>query len=470
MPETNNPKHSPAGLVLLAIILVLVGGGAVYWRLHPEVMERFGAKTAATPMAPETILRLHGSNTIGAQLAGALAEAFLKQQGAQTVWSVTGPLADEFSVHGTIPGDPRPKVIEIQAHGSTTAFPDLAAGKCDIGMASRRIKKEEETALAALGDMTSPACEHVLALDGVAVIVNMGNAVTSLSTVQIGKIFTGEITNWQDVGGAAGPIKVFARDDKSGTYDTFKALVLGKQALAASAVRFEDSRELSDRVAGDASAIGFIGLPYVRSSKALAVWEKGSSPLLPNRLTVATEDYLLSRRLFFYTAASPSPLVHRFVEFALGGDGQDVVAQNGFIELSVKAGLAPAAGAGANSEYATATSGAQRLSLDFRFQPGSTQLDNRALADLDRVASFLASPGHSRGGLVLCGFADSLGTAKVNQELSLSRATVVADEFRRRGIVPVSVAGFGAANAVASNETEEGRQKNRRVEVWMRMM
>ena len=106
MPETNNPKHSPAGLVLLAIILVLVGGGAVYWRLHPEVLERFGAKTATPPTTPETILRLHGSNTIGAQLAGALAEAFLKQQGAQTVWSVTGPLADEFSVHGTIPGDP----------------------------------------------------------------------------------------------------------------------------------------------------------------------------------------------------------------------------------------------------------------------------------------------------------------------------------------------------------------------------
>ncbi len=469
MLDENNPKHSPAGLVLVTSVLILIGGGVAYWHLHPEVLEKLWGKTAA-PAEAETILRMHGSNTIGAQLAGALAEAFLKRQGAQTVWSIAGPQADEFSVHATIPGDPRPKIVEIQAHGSATAFPDLAAGKCDVGMASRRIKTEEAAALAKLGDMTSPACEHVLALDGVAVIVNAGNKVTSLSTVQIGNIFTGEITDWQEMGGAPGPVKVLARDDKSGTYDTFKALVLGKRPLVASAVRLEDSRELSDRVAGDADAIGFIGLPYVRSAKVVAVWEKGSSPLLPNRLTVGTEDYLLSRRLFLYTAASPSALVHRFIEFALGGDGQDIVAQNGFVELSVRTESAAASGAGSSSDYASATANSQRLSLNFRFQPGSTELDNRALADLDRVASFLATPGHSRGGLVLCGFADSLGTDQINRDLSLSRATVVADEFRRRGIVPVSVAGFGAANPVASNETEDGRQKNRRVEVWMRMM
>jgi phosphate transport system substrate-binding protein len=71
---------------------------------------------------------------------------------------------------------------------------------------------------------------------------------------------------------------------------------------------------------------------------------------------------------------------------------------------------------------------------------------------------------------VLCGFADSVGTSDTNRALSLNRANVVADEFRRRGIVPVNVSGFGAANPVASNGTEEGRQKNRRVEVWLRTL
>jgi len=209
-------------------------------------------------------------------------------------------------------------------------------------MASRRAKPEEAALLAKLGDMSSPGCEHVVGLDGLAIIVNKRNAVAALSLNQIGKIFTGEIADWKDAGGAPGAIRVLARDDKSGTYDTFKALVLGKRQLVAGAVRLEDSRELSDRISGDANAIGFIGLPYIRSAKAVAVWEPGTAPLVPNRLTVATEDYLLSRRLFFYTAASPNPLVRRFVEFALGSDGQDIVAQIGFVELNVKAESAAA--------------------------------------------------------------------------------------------------------------------------------
>jgi phosphate transport system substrate-binding protein len=161
--------------------------------------------------------------------------------------------------------------------------------------------------------------------------------------------------------------------------------------------------------------------------------------------------------------------VRRFVEFALGSDGQDIVAQNGFVELNVKAESAAAA-VNANPEYTGTIAGAQRLSLNFRFRSGSGELDNRALADLDRLADFLSSPGRRRGGVVLCGFADSVGTSEANQALSLSRANLVADEFRRRGIVPAVVSGFGAAAPVASNETEDGRRKNRRVEVWLRTM
>jgi phosphate transport system substrate-binding protein len=468
MPQTKESKGRSAGPVIsVAAILILMGGGLALWRFDPQLFQKT-AKTPA-PAQPEIILSMHGSNTIGAQLAGALAEAFLKGQGAQAVSTVAGPKADEYRVLGTMPGDPRPKAIEIQAHGSGTAFPDLAAGKCDIGMASRPIKPEEAAALAKLGDMTSPACEHVVGLDGLAIIVNKSNPVSALTTSQVARIFTGEIANWKEVGGAEAPIKVLSRDDKSGTYDTFKALVLGKGKLVESALRLEDSSDLSDRVAGDPNAIGFIGLPYIRSAKAVAISEAGATPLVPNRVTVATEDYLLSRRLFFYIAASPDPLVRRFVEFALGSGGQDIVARIGFVELNVKAGGGSAA-ANAPPEYMRMIESAQRLSLNFRFRPGSSELDNRALADLDRVAGFLSTPGQNRGGIVLCGFSDSIGNSEANQALSVNRASVVADEFRRRGIVPAEVSGFGASSPVASNKTEDGRQKNRRVEVWLRTM
>jgi phosphate transport system substrate-binding protein len=471
MPQERELKGGSAGLVIALAILFLIGGGVALWRLAPDFLPKLIARAGkpAPPVQPEVILSLHGSNTIGAQLAGALAEAFLKREGAQTATTVPGAHADEYSLVATLPGDTHPKAIEIRAHGSATAFPDMAAGKCDIGMASRSIKPEEAATLVKLGDMTSSECEHVVGLDGLAIVVNKRNPVSALSKDQVAKIFTGQIADWRDAGGTPGPIKVLSRDDKSGTYDTFKALVLGKGKLAVGAVRIEDSRELSDRVADDPSAIGFIGLPYIRSAKAVAISEPGVAPLVPNRLTVATEDYLLSRRLFFYVAASPKPLARRFIEFALASDGQDIVARTGFVELNVKAGSATAA-ANSTPEYLKLIAGAQRLSLNFRFRPGSTDLDNRALADLDRVSGFLADPAHQHGGIILCGFADSLGKSETNQALASSRASAVAEEFKRRGMVPAAVSSFGATNPVASNKTEEGRQKNRRVEVWMRTM
>ena len=103
------------------------------------------------------------------------------------------------------------------------------------------------------------------------------------------------------LGGNSGAISIHARDDKSGTYDTFKSLVLDplNLKLLAAAHRYESSTELSDAVAADPGAIGFIGLPYVRRSKVLGISAgAGNPPIVPTQFTVGTEDYPLSRRLY----------------------------------------------------------------------------------------------------------------------------------------------------------------------------
>src|SRR5439155_922505 len=82
----------------------------------------------------------------------------------------------------------------------------------------------EASQLTSFGDMTSPAAEHVLGLDGIAVILSKNNPVESLSKGQVAQLFAGEITDWSQVGGPSGPVNIYARDDKSGTYDTFKTL------------------------------------------------------------------------------------------------------------------------------------------------------------------------------------------------------------------------------------------------------
>ena len=456
-------------VVPIVITLAVVVAALLLLHKQPRSVQAPSVTSAHAPgpTANIIILRVHGSNTIGAELMPLLAEKYLEQQGATDVRRIPGKL-DETVVQGVLAGDSSPKSIEIEAHGSWTAFTDLAQGKCDVGMASRKIKPEEAAALSSLGDMTSPASEHVLGLDGIAVIVSPANPIQSLTKDQLSRIFSGAVTRWHQMLIPRGDIHVYARDAKSGTYDTFKTLVLGTGNLVSSAIRIEDSRELSDKVASDPDAIGFIGLPYIRSAKAVAISDSGSRPLLPTRLTVSTEDYALSRRLYLYTPANPSnQLTVGFVSFALSRSGQESVAENGFVAQNVTAAaIAPATDG--PSEYKRITHGADRLSLDFRFRTGSAGLDNKALADLDRVVTFLTDLKYPGRNVLLIGFADSTGTGAINMALSKSRAKAVADQFAPRGLDVGLSTGFGSALPVASNATEDGRQKNRRVEIWLK--
>jgi phosphate transport system substrate-binding protein len=305
----------------------------------------------------------------------------------------------------------------------------------------------------------------VVGLDGIAVVVHPNNAIRALTLDQLARIYDGEITDWASVGGAVGPITLYARDDNSGTFDTFKHLVLGKRKLAATATRMTDSEKLSDGVAGDVGAIGFIGLAYVRSAKAVAIADQGATPTLPSAFTVTTESYLLSRRLFFYVPARPSTnAALELVSFALSAEGQSIVRASGFIDLGV--GMRDVESCTTcSAHYVAATSGARRLSVDFRFRSGSNALDSRATRDVDRLVVFLRA--HPGGRLRLLGFSDGNGDAASNLAISRDRAKSVADELETRGVHAAVVDGFGAERPVATNDDEHGREKNRRVEAWL---
>lgn len=460
-------KAATTPIVVLAasILLAAVAGLAIWSGLH-------GTNAAAANIQTKTILRLAGSNTIGDSLGPALAEAFLKSQGAIDVRVVPGSSPQEKIVQGILPGENTPSSITIAAHGSATAFTSLAANACDIGMASRKIKPDEASKLAGLGEMTSAANEHIVGLDGIAVIVNAANPADQFDKETIKRIFIGEITDWSQAGSHAGSqtgaIKIYARNDDSGTYDTFKSLVLSGKPLAPGAQRIEDSKALSDAVAADPHGIGFIGLPYIQSAKPVAISEKGTQTLLPTRLTVGTEDYLLSRRLYLYTpAASANKYTRQFVEFALSKEGQDVVGANGFVAQNV-AQVAQTVSPQAPGEYKWLTKNADRLSLDFRFESGETALDPKAQADLDRVVSLIADLKISPDRVMLFGFSDNIGASSTNQALSLIRAQAVESQFIERGLHPAIVRGYGADLSVASDQSDDGLAKNRRVEIWVK--
>jgi phosphate transport system substrate-binding protein len=270
-------------------------------------------------------------------------------------------------------------------------------------------------------------------------------------------------------GGSTGQTwNIYARDDKSGTYDTFKDRVLGGRPLAANAKRFEDSRALASAISQDRSGIGFVGLPYAVSVKVLAISEKGTTPLIPNTMTVRTESYPLSRRLYLYLPDNAKPEARDFVRFALSDAGQSIVDKDGFIGQKLDViDAKQAVRANAPKGYLELIPSADRVSVNFYFRTGSSELDSKAVDDIKRTAVALSSQLRGRG-VMLVGFADSTGSPAANVTLSKNRAQAVADRMNREGITPVFITGFGASLPVADNSTPEGREKNRRVELWLR--
>ena len=252
---------------------------------------------------------------------------------------------------------------------------------------------EQQDLMPILGDLASNAGEHVVALDGIAIIVNPANPVRNATLAQLADIFSGTISDWSRVGGRPGPIKIYARDDKSGTYDFFNEAVLKAQgkSLVASASRFEDSQKLSDSVARDPAGIGFIGLNYIGSNKVVALSDTDVEPRKPSLLTIKTEDYMLSRRLFLYTAVNPTnPNVKPFIEFALGTGAQPVVERAGLVNMDLTPVPSdPSDPRRQSASWSQLTAGATEIPTRFRFRTGSSDLDTRANRSIGRIVGIV---------------------------------------------------------------------------------
>jgi phosphate transport system substrate-binding protein len=430
-----------AKLFISGVVTAVVAftGWQYYRNRSPRVEEPILPPTVAQTVAQPTRLRLAGSSTIGASLAPKLVRAWLVREGASEI------TASEGHVRGILRG--APIEIAIDSPGSAIAFSCLKDASCDIGMSSRRIHDDEIRALSTLGDLTQPGCEHILALDGIAVVVNRKSATSEMRLDELARIFGGTNRGWH----------VFTRDSRSGTFDAFTSAVLHDGHLRLDARVFEDSAALMEAIADDPEAIGFVSLSQVGVARAVALRDGDSPALLPTVFTIATEDYPLSRRLYLYTPSSASPLARSLVRFALSDEGQRVVEDAGFVSLAIKRQPADRHGYVKDGD---------RLSVNFRFRKGESQLDNRSLDDLDRLVGFLARERERR--VTLLGFADNQGGDKMNLELSKKRGQSVAAQLDARGVHVERIIGLGSALPIAPNDTPEGRDRNRRVEVWIR--
>ncbi len=418
---------------------------------------------------PRSILRMHGSNTLDTSLAPALANGYLESIGAsETLVVKTDRSADQY-IQGYLATTEEAVAVEIFAHGSSTAFKDLAAGKADIGMSSRPITTEEREQLGPVyGDLTSRYSEIVIGLDGLTVIVNEHNPIESLTISQVSALFAGRFTNWSHVGGSPGPVNIYVPDDNSGTYDVFERLVLKRynKVLSAEAKRYISNTELSADVAMDPNGIGFVDLSHGLGAKPLAIAASNSTtPLFPTSFTIASEDYSLARRLYFYVVKNiDNPHIQGMVDFTLSETGQEIMKKAGVISRNIYA-VKPNIRSGMPRDYLALTKHAERLSVTFHFKFDQTELDNKGKRDLTRLVNYMEK--HLGKHFMLFGFSDNIGSTNANLQLSQVRAHIVENHLLPYGLSPIVVKGFGEVLPIASNHTTFGRNKNRRVEVWV---
>lgn len=432
-----------------------------------SAQENNTAKESPPPLAKTDqglLFTIKGSNTIGAKLAPHWTKHYLEQRGLKSVTIIPGAIDNEFRVGG-LNGEVR-AYVDIYAHGSSTGFMGLKDNSADIAMSSRPIKYDENESISKIIDLNDFEAEHVVALDGLAIIVHPENPIKTLSVQQIREIFSGNINNWKELNGTDAPIARYARDHKSGTWETFSTIVLGKNHfLSRQTQRFESSKMLSQNIYQNPYGIGFVDLSSIGNNKALAISDAQNQAIHPKVAFIATEDYPLSRRLYMYSL--PNKLnVHAkyFLDFIQSDSGQQLVEDSGFIsQRPLSIAINDLSGP---EEYLDVVKKGERLSINFRFKSNSSALDNKAKQDIMRLVDYMQAPEQRNKIIQLIGFGNTKDRNRRSLLLSKLRATSVKTELRKHSVNTASVIGFGDHFPIASS-TGESRHKNQRVEVWI---
>ncbi len=228
--------------------------------------------------------------------------------------------------------------INVAGGGSGTGIKALTDGTTDIANASRAMKDEEIEQAQEKG--VEPV-EHVIAYDGIAAVVNTGVGVDSLSVEQLSDIFSGEVTNWSEIGGADVEIIVIGRDSASGTYESWKEMVIQmdgedkERDYTPEALKEQSNEGVRATVAKTEGAVGYVGLGYIDESvKVIAISPLGGGEaVVPTVESVKTGDYPISRELYMYTAGEPTGAVATYFEWGMGDEGQKLVEEASFVPV-----------------------------------------------------------------------------------------------------------------------------------------
>ncbi|MBI1224316.1 MAG: phosphate ABC transporter substrate-binding protein PstS family protein [Bacteroidetes bacterium] len=247
-------------------------------------------------------------------------------KGSDTVLPITQKEVEEFTKSNT------EAAISVVGGGSGTGITALLDGTTDICMSSRELRIDEKLRFA---EKEVDIKKVVIGYDALSVVVNAENPVDKLTQQQIEKIFTGDITNWKEVGGTDLKITVYSRESSSGTYEFFKEEVMDKKNYSPSVLNMPATGAIVQSVGQTKGAIGYIGLAYLtKKIKPLAVsFDGGRSFMLPSIDGARDGSYPITRPLYYLFATKNETKLGAFVDYVLSETGQKNIAETGFVPL-----------------------------------------------------------------------------------------------------------------------------------------
>lgn len=437
-------------------------------------------------------VRFSGSSVMAETVLPALIVGFARHEGLTAMPQRVDQSTFMYELHQT--GRQAP-LARLFFHVGTTdqGFADLTANSADIVMALREIREAERDAAqtAGLGDLTQARRSRVVALDALVPVVSPDNVVRQISPAELSRVLSGEISNWSGLDGPDAPITLHMPDEKSGLAQAVvdQLLIPAGVKLSDSVIRHARSLDLARAVADDPFAIGIASQASTDAARALTLSGGCGHALAATRQSIKTEDYPLTSPMFLYLPERRLPrIVRQFLAYSQSAEAQMAIRQAGFVDQTpetMRIGLQ-----GDRLSNAIVNGGAEvgleelqrmietlrpmaRLSLSFRFEPGSSRPDAQSRANIQHLAQALEAGTIDARRLVFVGFSDGDGAASANTRIALRRAQTVrnavlaAVETALPDSVEITVEGFGEAMPMACDDTEWGRKVNRRVEVWV---
>lgn len=455
---------------------------------------RMSCEGASCPQitASEADVTFIGSDTVGIGLMPLMLTGYANSLGADVelrTGSNTGQIiAEVIGDEGF--GD---KIGEymVDSRSSSEGFKALAEKTAEVGMSSRRIKRKEAKSLrnAGAGNMVSADNEHIVAVDSLIVIVHPSNPIQTVTMAQLASIYSGQITNWKQLGGEDLPIRAVTRGAKSGTRAHFENAIFAGAGTAIDSIEIAPgNNEMAATVNSDEGAIGFVGYAFQRGAKGLNLTNQCGITVSPSTFSAKTEEYPMNRRLYLYTRGDNMPeAANDFLSYAKSAEADGLIAKAGFIDLGIERLSQNFTGdrmqriienttdsfeLGLMRELLVEMLQWDRLSTTLRFKSGSSKLDQKAEADVSRLINYLETlPLGTEVAVV--GFTDSDGAFEANRELSIGRSAQASQAIQERGgerlkNIAFKSKGFGELSPSACNTTGDGKAINRRVEVWVR--